>query len=133
MFLVQLIRSTFHSYGTDAHSCGVLCAASTGGPLAGPDGRRAYQIAFGDGTTETVPAILIRRRQLARGGGSLWAMGAPPSHDDSGNDSEDEMRVTMFVADDELGSGRQRQRLGGGLRAHGAFLRFTQAGGGTLG
>ena len=28
--LFQIERSAFHSYGLDAHSCGVLCAASTG-------------------------------------------------------------------------------------------------------
>ena len=28
--LFQIERSTFHSYGLDAHSCGVLCTASTG-------------------------------------------------------------------------------------------------------
>ena len=28
--VAQLERSAFHSYGIDAHSCGGLCAASTG-------------------------------------------------------------------------------------------------------
>ena len=28
--MFEIERSTFHSYGTDAHSCRVLCAASTG-------------------------------------------------------------------------------------------------------
>ena len=108
------------------------------GTLVGNAGAGHFQVAFGDGSTEIVPARLIRRRKLSRGGGSLWKDMAVPDDYDS-EDSAEIMRVTMFVGDDELGSGgtghlqqHTPHHAHGHRAADIAFARFTHAGGGAF-
>ena len=110
-------------------------------PSLGNAGAGHFQVAFGDGSTEIVPARLIRRRKLSRGGGSLWKDMAVPDDYDS-EDSAEIMRVTMFVGDDELGSGgtghlqhhtpNTPHHADGHRAADFAFARFTHAGGGAF-
>ena len=109
-----------------------------GGPMAGPAPGAYFRVVFGDESAELVPATLIHRHALSRGGGSPW--GHAEYHGDSGDDSDDAMRVTMFVGDDELGSGGTGHLQQGHHSPHGhhhtnaadyAFLRFTHAGGGA--
>ena len=61
--MFQIERSTFHGYGLDAHSCGVLCDVSTGGGVLDADcgGRIDHSVlAVGYDTGAKTPYYIVK-------------------------------------------------------------------------